>query len=158
MEFISKITPEKKKKRELKYSLYTNGKAENNIGGWAVIILDKNEQKYVLSGKEDNSNNNRMELYSIVEGLNWIYTSVEPRYRKYISVNLYTDNPYCINIIREWLNKWKDDLNVRPNTDLLMQLLELNTKIKLDTKWIPRVYNEYSWSVDRITNERINEP
>ena len=157
-EFITKITPEKKKKRELKYSLYTNGRSENNIGGWASIILDKYEQKYIMSGKEKESSNNKMELYSIVEGLNWIYNSVEQKYRKYIKVIIYTDNVFCINIIREWLVKWENEgFDNRPNSDILKNLSELYNKMSIDVKWVPKVLNEYTWSVDRITNERIFE-
>jgi ribonuclease HI len=159
-EFIANISPEKRKKRELKYTLYTDGSCDDKKnGGWASIILDKNEQQFTISDKEVNTTNNRMEMIAIIEGLNWIYSSVEQRYRKYINVVLYSDSVYCVNTIREWLDKWKDDgsIETRPNGDLLKQLLDIKDKIHIDAKWIQRVSNEYAWSVDKIANERRNE-
>lgn len=157
-EFISRATPEKKKIRELKYNLYVHGSQEENVGGWASIILNKHEQKTVLSGKEENLQNpNRIDLIGIIEGLKWIYLSVEPKYRKYITVNLICDNVYCVNIVKEWIDKWKDDIEVRPNNDLLKEIIELKTKININAKWVYKVANEYSWSVNRIANERVSE-
>lgn len=156
-EFISKVTPEKKKIRELKYTVYAHGNKEDNIGGWATIILDKNEQKTVLSGKEENVKDNRIDMISIIEGLNWIYCSVEPKYRKYVTVNLNCDNVYCINIMKEWLDKWEEDIESRPNSDLLKTLIDLKKKMKINAMWTHKVMNEYSWSVNRISNERIKE-
>jgi len=153
-EFICKITPEKKKIRELKYTVYAHG---NKEGGWATIILDKHEQKTVLSGKEDNVKENRIDMEAIIEGLNWIYCSVEPKYRKYIVVNLNCDNVYCVNIIKEWLDKWEEDIENRPNSDLLKTLIDLKNKMKINAMWTHKVSNEYSWSVNRISKERINE-
>jgi ribonuclease HI len=157
-EFISKISPEKKKIRELRYNLYVHGIQEENLGGWASIILDKHEQKTVLSGKEENlSQPNRIDLIGIIEGLRWIYLSVEPKYRKYIIINLNCDNVYCINIIKDWIDKWKDDIDIRPNNDLLKELLELKSKMNISAKWVNKVSNEYSWSVNRISKERKEE-
>jgi ribonuclease HI len=159
-EFIANISPEKRKKRELKYTLYTDGSCDDKkSGGWASIILDKNEQQFTISGKEINTTNNRMEMVAIIEGLNWIYSSVEQRYRKYINVILFSDSVYCVNTIREWLDKWKEDksIDTRPNSDLLKQLLEIKEKLNIEAKWIQRVSNEYAWSVDKIANERRNE-
>jgi ribonuclease HI len=156
-EFISKLTPEKKKIRELKYTLYSHGSQENGVGGWASIILDKNEQKTVISDKEVDLKDNRIDLISIIEGLNWIYCSVEPKYRKYIVVSLNCDNVYCINIIKEWLDLWKDDIENKPNSDLLKTLIDLKDKMIINPKWTHKVSNEYSWSVNRIANERKGE-
>ncbi len=156
-EFISKTTPEKKKLRELKFNMYSHGNKTNNIGGWATVILDKNEQKTVLSGKEEDISDNRIDMIAIIEGLNWIYCSVEPKYRKYITVTLNCDNVYCINILKEWLDKWRDDIETRPNSDLLKALVDLKSKITINPLWTHKVSNEYSWSVNRISNERINE-
>ncbi len=156
-EFISKITPEKKKIRELKFTLYAHGNQEDEVGGWATIILDKHEQKTVLSGKEENINQNRIDMIAIIEGLNWIYCSVEPKYRKYVMVNLNCDNVFCVNIIKEWLDKWEENIESRPNSDLLKTLIDLKQKMKINAMWTHKVSNEYSWSVNRISNERLSD-
>ena len=156
-EFISSITPERKKKRELKYILYTDGSCDNNkVGGWASIILDKNENQFTISGKDENTTNNRMEMLAIIEGLNWIYSSVEQKYRKYITITLFSDSIYCVNTIKDWIRKWEKDesIETRPNSDLLKQLLEILNKVKVEARWIQRVSNPYAWSVDKLANER----
>jgi len=155
-EFISSITPERKKKRELKYTLYTDGSCSNSEGGWASIILDKNEQQFTISGKEENTTNNRMEMTAIIEGLNWIYTSVDQKYRKYITITLFSDSIYCVNTIKDWIHKWEKDksIDTRPNSDLLKQLIEVLNKVNVEARWIQRVSNQYAWSVDKIANER----
>jgi ribonuclease HI len=156
-EFISKVTPEKKKIRDLKFTLYSHGIQEEGIGGWATIILDKHEQKTVLSGKEEDIKDNRIDMIAIIEGLNWVYCSVEPKYRKYITVNLNSDNVYCINIIKDWLDKWEETIDSKPNSDLLKSLIDLKDKMKINAMWTHKVSNEYSWSVNRISKERLNE-
>jgi ribonuclease HI len=156
-EFISSITPEKKKKRELKYTLYTDGSCDNNkIGGWASIIIDKNEKQFTISGKEENATNNRMEMVAIIEGLNWIHTSVDQKYRKYITITLFSDSIYCVNTIKDWIYRWEkdDSIETRPNSDLLKQLLNILNKVKVEARWIQRVSNPYAWSVDKIANDR----
>jgi ribonuclease HI len=156
-EFISSITPEKKKKRELKYTLYTDGSCDNNkVGGWASIIIDKNEKQFTISGKEENTTNNRMEMVAIIEGLNWIYTSVDQKYRKYITITLFSDSVYCVNTIKDWIYRWEKDesIETRPNADLLKQLLDILNKVKVEARWIQRVSNPYAWSVDKIANDR----
>ena len=95
-------------------------------------------------------------MTAIIEGLNWIYTSVDQKYRKYITITLYSDSIYCVNTIKDWIHKWENDKSIdsRPNSDLLKQLLEILNKVKVDAKWIQRVSNQYAWSVDKIANER----
>ena len=143
-----------------KLLIYTDGSSRGNPGpgGWGVV-MKFNDKTKELSGGEKFTTNNRMEMIAIIEGLNWIHSSVEQRYRKYINVVLYSDSVYCVNTIREWLDKWKGDgsIETRPNADLLKQLLEVKDKIHIDAKWIQRVSNEYAWSVDKIANERRNE-
>lgn len=166
-EFITSVTPEKKKKRELKYTLYTHGScggsdnpdevnSNNKVGGWASIILDKNEKQFTISDKEENTTDNRMEMVAIIEGLNWIYTSVEQKYRKYITITLFSDSVYCVNIIKDWIHRWEKDesIETRPNSDLLKQLLDVLNKVNIEVRWTQRVLNPYSWSVNKLSNDR----
>ena len=156
-DFIQKVTPEKKKIRELKFKIYTHGSQKEIKGGWAFIVLDKFEQKSTFSGSERFINKNRIEMISIIEALNWIYNYVEVKYRKYIKVTVYTENVYCVNIINEWLKLWKDSLNDRPNSDLLQTLVELKEKMDIKVEWCGKTHSEYMWATQRIANDRINE-
>ena len=51
-------------------TIYTDGSCLGNPGpgGWAAVI-DDNGAKRSLSGKEDNTTNNRMEILAAIEGL-----------------------------------------------------------------------------------------
>ncbi len=105
--------------------LYTDGACSGNpgVGGWAAILMYK-EHKKEVSGAEEETTNNRMELTAIIEGLHLLK---EP-----CIVNVYSDSAYAINAINEgWLFGWqnngwrtsgKDDVK---NVDLWQELLNL---------------------------------
>jgi ribonuclease HI len=97
-----------------------------------------------------------MEMMAIIEGLNWVYSSVDQKYRKYITITLFSDSIYCVNTIKYWITKWEKDgsIETRPNSDLLKQLIEVLNKVNVEARWIQRVSNQYAWSVDKIANER----
>jgi len=151
--FVQKLSPEKKKIRELKYQLYTHGNTIDNT--WASLIIDRNEGKTFLCGDEKFEEKNRIHLVAIIEGLNWIYNQVEQKYRKYIVVTLYCDNVYCVNILKEWLQIWIDTetLESKPNCDLLKTLHEIINKMKIVPKWTTKTQNEYSWMVTKKASE-----
>ena len=48
----------------MKLKIYTDGACSGNPGkgGWAAIILDNNSNQSSISGSENNTTNNRMEL------------------------------------------------------------------------------------------------
>jgi ribonuclease HI len=157
--FIEKLSPEKKKMRELKFQLYTHGSDhQESTTGWASLILDKNENKTFLCGEEHFDNPNRVHLYSIIEGLNWIYNQVDQRYRQYIVVNLFSDSVYCVNILKEWLQKWieegEEKVLERPNGDLMISLHDLLKVIKIHPKWTSKTQSEYAWMVAKKANEQ----
>ena len=154
-EFVKKPSTETKIKRELKFQLYADGVCEKDIGGWCSLIIDKNEKKTILSGKENEVTKQIIEMFPIIEGLEWIYNTVETKKRKHINVTIFTDSPYCVNLLKEWLDMWKDDLDSRPNSELLKKLYELKRKIKIESKWAQKVLNENTWTVDRVSNEQI---
>jgi len=156
--FIEKLSPEKKKMRELKFQLYTHGaETRDSITGWASLIVDKNENKTFLCGEEQFDNPNRVHLYSILEGLNWIYSQVDKKYREYIVVNLFTDSVYCVNILKEWIQKWTEEgeekVLERPNGDLILKLNSHLKTIKINPKWTSKTQNEYAWMVTKKANE-----
>ena len=102
-EFIAKVSPERKKIRELKFDLYVYGtiiSESENIGGWAFNIINKQEQSSSLSGTEQNTDEQRIKLYPIIEGIKWIINNVERKYRKYIQITLYCESVFCINLIK----------------------------------------------------------
>lgn len=82
-------------------SIYTDGACSGNPGkgGWGVILIYGNNEKE-LSGGEDMTTNNRMEVYAAIAGLSAL--------KERCAVTLYSDSAYLVNAICEgWLYAWK---------------------------------------------------
>ena len=87
-------------------TLYTDGACSGNpgMGGWGAI-LNYNGVEKVLSGGEDFTTNNRMELTAVIEGLE--------RIKEPCNVDIYSDSAYVVNAffhvcITSWVaNGWR---------------------------------------------------
>ena len=88
-------------------NIYTDGSCQGNPGrgGWAAIIVE-GDRRRVLSGQEDNSTNNRMELLAAIRGLDDV--------PKDASVTVHSDSQYLVNTMtRDWKRKANQDLWAR---------------------------------------------
>ena len=85
----------------IKADIYTDGSCLGNPGpgGWAVIIKFDNGAIKELSGSEDHTTNNRMELTAAIKAI----TS----FKKKTEINIYTDSKYLKDGITIWIKKWK---------------------------------------------------
>ena len=85
----------------MKYKIYTDGACSGNPGkgGWAAIILNEKSIQSNVSGGENRTTNNRMELMAPIMALNKIKKSSE--------IIIYTDSKYVKDGITEWIKKWK---------------------------------------------------
>ena len=87
-----------------KLKIYTDGACSGNpgIGGWGAVLINANtgEEKY-LSGAENVTTNNKMELTATIESLKSINKPSE--------IELYTDSQYVNNGINIWINNWKNN-------------------------------------------------
>ena len=106
-------------------TLYTDGACSGNPGpgGWGAI-LEYNGAEKELSGSEENTTNNRMELTAVIEGLRLLK---EP-----CTVELWSDSRYVIDALdKGWARSWqkrgwvKSDKKPALNPDLWEQLLSL---------------------------------
>jgi predicted AAA+ superfamily ATPase/ribonuclease HI len=82
-------------------TIYTDGACSGNPGpgGWAAVLL-YNEHKKEISGGEEHTTNNRMEMMAVIEGLKQLK---EP-----CRVSLYSDSAYLINgFKKKWIDKWQ---------------------------------------------------
>lgn len=82
--------------------LYTDGGCSGNPGpgGWAFILQHPASGKeLVQSGAEPETTNNRMELLSVIKGLEAL------KCRSH--VELYTDSEYVRQGLMQWMPKWK---------------------------------------------------
>lgn len=83
--------------------IYTDGACSPNPGpgGWGAVILQDGSVLYELSGHNEDSTNNRMELTAAVKALQ----SVE----RPSTIHLYTDSIYVKNGITDWINTWRNN-------------------------------------------------
>ena len=85
-------------------TIYTDGSCLGNPGpgGWAAVIND-NGDKRSLSGKENNTTNNRMEILAAIKGLQAVPASSE--------VTVFSDSQYVVNTMsRGWKRNANRDL------------------------------------------------
>ncbi|MCL2630734.1 MAG: ribonuclease HI [Firmicutes bacterium] len=113
-----------------KVDIYTDGSCEGNPGrgGWCAILIYKGAEK-VLTGAEQSSTNNRMELTAIIKGLEALKEKCE--------VTVYSDSSYALNAFLEgWIYSWiakgwtKKDGELK-NVDLWKQLHAIVSKHKV---------------------------
>ena len=82
-------------------TLYTDGACSGNPGpgGWAAILIYNGHEK-VLSGGEETTTNNRMELLAVINGLG----ALKERCR----VTVFSDSQYVVNAVTKgWLEGWR---------------------------------------------------
>lgn len=80
--------------------IFTDGSCLGNPGpgGWGVVLRWNGSEKE-LSGGENGTTNNRMELLAAIRGLEALTRPVP--------VDLYTDSQYVKNGITLWIHGWK---------------------------------------------------
>ncbi len=117
-------------------TLYTDGACSGNPGpgGWGAILSYNGIEKE-LSGGEDNTTNNRMELTGVIMGLSALK---EP-----CIVELYSDSKYVIDALQKgWAAGWqkrgwiKSDKKPALNPDLWEKLLELTSRHEVHCHWV----------------------
>ena len=82
--------------------IFTDGACSGNPGpgGWGAILRYGAVEKE-LSGAEDDTTNNRMELMAAIEALQALKEPCE--------VDLHTDSEYVMKGITEWIHGWKQN-------------------------------------------------
>ncbi len=113
-----------------KIEIYTDGSSLGNPGpgGWCAILRYKDKEK-VISGGENHTTNNRMELTAVIEALKKLKMPCE--------IDLYADSTYVLKGINEWIDNWikKDFKNVK-NEDLWREFLKYSKNHKINVKWV----------------------
>ena len=134
----------------MKLKVYTDGACSGNPGkgGWAAVILD-GESQTSISGSENKTTNNRMELLAPIMALEKIKNKSE--------IIIYTDSRYVKDGITEWIKKWKlnnwKSSNKKPvkNKDLWVKLDNSCKKHNVSWKWVKaHAENKYNNLVDEL--------
>ena len=116
--------------------IYTDGACRGNPGpgGWAALLSIGAREKEI-SGAENPTTNNRMELAAVIGALKALKRPVEAR--------IYTDSQYVRRGVLEWLPQWKArgwktaDRKPVKNQDLWQQLELEAGKHRLEWHWVP---------------------
>lgn len=138
--------------------IYTDGACSGNPGpgGWGAVLI-YNDIKKEISGYEENTTNNRMELTAAIKALSLLKRSCK--------INLYSDSSYLINAFNQkWIENWqkrgwlKSDKTPVENKDLWLKLLDLSSCH--DIKWIKvkgHSDNEYNNRCDKLATDEIRK-
>ena len=126
--------------------VYTDGSCLGNPGngGWAFLIINKNDISY-RAGFERNATNNRMELMAAIKALEFL--------NQHNDINLNTDSNYVKQGITNWIFNWKKNnwktSSKKPvkNKELWERLDELNLSKNINWSWV-KAHN-----VDEFNNQ-----
>ncbi len=139
-----------------KVTLYTDGACSGNpgIGGWGAVLIYNGFEKRI-SGAEQSTTNNRMEVFAVISGLSCLKEPCE--------VTVYSDSAYTVNAFNNgWLTEWENNgwkkADNKPvlNADLWQQLLSL-TKIHSVSfvKVKGHADNEFNNICDKLATDAI---
>ena len=113
-----------------KITLFSDGSALGNPGpGGYGVVLRYGDKEKELSGQEEHTTNNRMELKGVIEGLKALK---EP-----CDVDIVSDSSYVVKGINEWLTGWiKKDFKKVKNPDLWKEYIEAAKPHKIHAIWV----------------------
>lgn len=136
--------------------IYTDGACRGNPGpgGWGALLRFGKHEK-ILSGAEDHTTNNRMELTAAIQALAALS---EP-----CKIELYTDSKYVQKGISEWIHAWKkrnwqkSDKSAVKNADLWKQLDQETSRHTVEWHWV-KGHSGHTENdlVDSIANQAID--
>lgn len=143
--------------RNTKFAAYTDGSCLGNPGkgGWGVVVEAWSDgqlkQTYEMSGFEEHTTNNRMEITSAIKVLENLPENSE--------VTIFSDSKYLIGGITEWLGKWKSNnwklASRRPvqNKELWQKLDENSSRHCVKWKWVKGHHkNKGNNRADKLAN------
>ena len=117
--------------------LYTDGACSGNPGpgGWAAIIIN-GDHIHKISGSDESTTNNRMEIIAVIEGLKMVGEVSE--------VEVITDSAYVVNTMTKG---WKRN----KNQDLWNELDTLISKHNVKFTWVKgHASNQYNNECDKM--------
>ena len=116
-------------------AIYTDGSCLGNPGpgGWGAILVYGDVEKE-MSGGEDNTTNNRMELLAAIMALEAL--------KRPVAVTLTSDSSYLKDGITKWIHGWKKNgwktAAKKPvaNQDLWQRLDEAIAPHQINWQWV----------------------
>lgn len=113
-------------------TIYTDGSSRGNPGpgGFGVVLISGKHRKEISKGFVLTTNN-RMELMSVITGLEALKRDGEP-------VTIYSDSKYVVDAVEKgWVFGWeKKDFKGKKNPDLWKRFLKAFRKHKVKFIWV----------------------
>lgn len=134
--------------------IYTDGACDPNPGpgGWAALLLYDNREK-TLTGFEEQTTNNRMELTAAIQALKAL--------KQPSQVGFYTDSEYLKRGISEWMpnwraRNWRRKSGKLANVDLWKKLDEVIQQHHIEWHWVRgHSGDRYNQHVDYLARQAI---
>ena len=127
-------------------TLYTDGACSGNPGqgGYGLVLISGNHRKE-LSAAYRLTTNNRMELLSVIVGLECLK-------KEKTAITVYSDSKYVVDAVeKKWVFAWeKKNFGKKKNPDLWIRFLKLYRKHTVKFIWI-------KGHADNKENERCDE-
>lgn len=144
--------------------IFTDGSCHTQkcVGAWASVILI-DAQKIILSGKEENTTHNRMEILAVINSINYVLQHF-PTIRE---LKVVSDSQYVIGLVSRQSKFLASDYTTKAgndirNIDLVKELLLLLSTIKVEFVKIKAhqkataVIN-YNIEVDKLSRQLVRE-
>lgn len=137
-------------------AIYTDGACSGNPGpgGWAAVLMAQGKTREI-SGYEEDTTNNRMELTAAIEALE--------KLTRPCKVKLYSDSSYLVSAFNQgWLKNWQKNGwrnsagQAVSNPDLWQKLVAMTEKH--DVEWIKvkgHADNKWNNRCDQLAVEQI---
>lgn len=113
-------------------TIYTDGSSRGNPGpgGFGVVMISGSHRKEISKGYKLTTNN-RMELMSVIEGLEALKKEGE-------HVTIYSDSKYVVDAVeKKWVFGWeKKGFHGKKNPDLWQRFLKVYKKHKVKFVWV----------------------
>ena len=139
--------------------IFTDGACSGNPGpgGWAAILRMRSERERELSGGDEATTNNRMELMGVISGLEAL--------KRPCTVTIHTDSKYVLDGASRWIHGWKKngwrtaDKKPVKNVELWQRLDAAQKPHKLQWIWVKghsgHVENERADALARSEIEKL---
>lgn len=118
-------------------TIYTDGSCLKNPGpgGWGALLISNHNGKLVekeISGSENNTTNNRMELLAVIRALLIL--------KKPCNLEIISDSQYVIKGMSEWMKGWIKSGKLYSadfkNNDLWQLLNQASSTHKIKWTWV----------------------
>lgn len=137
-----------------KIEIYTDGSCLGNPGpgGWGAIIFF-NEKEIRISGGEEHTTNNRMEMKAMIEAIRWLREESGLSDEDILNMHiiLYSDSNLLIKTLTDG---WKR----KANTDLWAELDKLRAWLNIEWTWVKaHASNHHNNEVDALAFKEATE-